>query len=204
MRRMILTSLVLLPVLAYAQAGTSTEPKPSTSSANLRAELTGVPGDRSASLGWNLALPANPAPAAPAGSTALNNAANHAAFRELVQTRMTDGFADAALRRGGTLEYIMYGGGAPSETTTPSLTRAVEIDLSPQELAAQPASTNVVVRATVDIYGFPRNLAVAHSAGAVLDKKALAAVSQYRFKPATLDNRPVDAAVLITIKIQKP
>jgi hypothetical protein len=202
MRRMILIPLVLLPVLAHAQASTPIEPKPFTSSANLRA--AGVSGDGSTSLGWKLTLAANPAPAAPAGSTTLNNAADHAAFRELVQTRMTDDFADAALRRGGTLEYVMYGGGTPTESTSPSLTRAVEIDLSQQELAAQPTLTNVVVQATVDIYGFPRNLAVAHSAGAVLDKKALAAVSQYRFKPATLDNRPVDAAVLITIKIQKP
>ena len=41
MRRMILTSLVLLPVMAHAQAATSTEPQPSTSSASLHAELTG-------------------------------------------------------------------------------------------------------------------------------------------------------------------
>jgi TonB family protein len=128
----------------------------------------------------------------------------HAAFREIVHAQMTDDFADAALRQGGTLQYVMYGGGTPTEATVPVLTRAVEIDLSQPELAAEPAVTNVIVRATVDAYGFPRNLAVAQSAGASLDKKALATVSQFRFKPATLDNRPVDAGVLITIKIQKP
>jgi TonB family protein len=190
MRRMILTTLVLLPVMAQAQASTATEPKPSTSSANLRAELTG----ESAIAG------ATPATAIPAASIM----PTHPAFREIVHTRMTDDFADAALRQGGTLQYVMYGGGTPSDSSAPSLTRAVEVDLSQQELAAQPAVTNVVVRATVDAYGFPRNLAVAQSGGASLDKKALAAVSQFRFKPAMLDNRPVDAGVLITIRIQKP
>ncbi len=207
MRRMILTPLVLLPVLAYAQASTRTEPQPSPSSVNLPAEQAELPGDRSTSPGWKLTQPAEPAKdamaAVPARATTLNPA-SHATVREFVQTRMTDDFADAALRRGGTLEYVMYGGGTPTESSAPALTRAVEIDLSQQELAAQPPLANVVVRATVDAYGFPRNLAVAHSAGAVLDKKALAAVSQYRFKPATLDNRPIDASVLITISIQKP
>ena len=196
MRRMILTSLVLLPVLARAQASTATEPKPSTSSATLRAELTQPTGAAVHAMAG--AAPAAAPTAVPTTTIA------HAAFREIVHTQMTDDFADAALRQGGTLQYVMYGGGTPTEATVPVLTRAVEIDLSQPELAAEPAVTNVIVRATVDAYGFPRNLAVAQSAGASLDKKALATVSQFRFKPATLDNRPVDAGVLITIKIQKP
>ena len=196
MRRMILTSLVLLPVLARAQVSPATEPKPSTSSATLRAELTQPAGAAVHAMAG--AAPAAAPTAVPTTTIA------HAAFREIVHTQMTDDFADAALRQGGTLQYVMYGGGTPTEATVPVLTRAVEIDLSQPELAAEPAVTNVIVRATVDAYGFPRNLAVAQSAGASLDKKALATVSQFRFKPATLDNRPVDAGVLITIKIQKP
>jgi TonB family protein len=196
MRRMILTSLVLLPVLARAQASTATEPKPSTSSANLRAELTPA--------GAAVYAMAGAAPAAAPTAVLPTTAIAHAAFREIVHTQMTDDFADAALRQGGTLQYVMYGGGTPTEATAPVLTRAVEIDLSQPELAAEPAVTNVIVRATVDAYGFPRDLTVAQSAGASLNKKALATVSQFRFKPATQDNRPVDAAVLITIKIQKP
>ena len=196
MRRMILTSLVLLPALARTQASTAAEPKPSTSSASLRAELTQPTGTAVHAMAG--AAPAAAPTAVPTTTIA------HAAFREIVHTQMTDDFADAALRQGGTLQYVMYGGGTPTEATVPVLTRAVEIDLSQPELAAEPAVTNVIVRATVDAYGFPRNLAVAQSAGASLDKKALATVSQFRFKPATLDNRPVDAGVLITIKIQKP
>jgi protein TonB len=106
------------------------------------------------------------------------------------------------MRDAGTLEYAMMGD-IPMEASAPKLTRVVEVQLSEQEMAAQPQVANVTVRATIDADGLPRNVAVAHSAGAVLDKRALEAVSQYRFKPATRDNQPIDAPVMITIRIQK-
>lgn len=193
MRRMILTSLVLLPVIAQAQARTSIEPKPSPSSAILLAEL--LPPAAPAVY----AMPA-PASAASLGSV---NAANHAVLHEVVQTRMTDSFVDAALRQGGTLQYDLLGS-IPAAATTPRVLRAVEMDLSPQEMAAEPAVTKVVIHATIDEYGFPRNLSVAHSAGELVDKKAMAAVLQYRFTPAMSGNRAVEAPVMISIKIEKP
>jgi outer membrane biosynthesis protein TonB len=56
----------------------------------------------------------------------------------------------------------------------------------------------------VDVNGIPRNVAVTQSAGSLIDEKAIAAVNQYRFQPATLDNKPTWATVSISIKIQKP
>jgi hypothetical protein len=44
---------------------------------------------------------------------------------------------------------------------------------------------------------------VTRSAGKAVDKKALVAVSESRFKPATVNNQPVDAAVTISIQIEK-
>ena len=148
MRRMILTSLVLLPVMAHAEAG------------------------------LNLA-------AAPAVATAVNTAYHVGASK------------------GATLEYAMFGS-VPPESSIPSVTRAVEVELSPAEMAGQPAVIDVIVNATVDVYGIPHNLSISKSAGAAVDEKVLAAVSQYRFKPATMENQPVDAAVTISVKIQKP
>jgi hypothetical protein len=197
MRRKILASLVLLPVMAHAQALTSIEPQPSPSSAMLQAEQTHPAA--MAELAMAAATPA----AAASASVATINMPSHAAIREFVQTRVTENFVDAALRRGGTLEYAMMGS-LPTESSAPRVTRAVEVDLSAQELAEQPAVSNIVVHATVDAYGFPRNLSIVRSAGAVVDKKVLDAMSQYRFTPATLDNKPVDAAVTISIKIEKP
>jgi len=196
MRRMILTSLVLLPVMAQAQARTSTEPQPSTSSAMLQAELSRPAGMAELAM-------AAATPAAASASIAPINMPNHTAIREFVQTRVTENLMDAALPKAGTVEYAMMGS-LPTESSAPQVKRAVEVDLSAQELAEQPAVSNVVVHATVDSYGFPRNVTIVRSAGSVVDKKVLSAVSQYRFTPATMDNKPVDASVTIAIKIEKP
>jgi TonB family protein len=57
----------------------------------------------------------------------------------------------------------------------------------------------VVVEMLVDEKGVPSDLKVVHSIGAEMDKNVLVAVSQYRFKPGTLDRQP--AAVPLTLEI---
>jgi TonB family protein len=141
--------------------------------------------------------------AVPAAAISAANLAGNAAIRQFVMTRTMDDFTSAALRQGGSLEFALLGG-LPTQASTPQLIRAVEVQLTSREMDNQPAVSQVVVHAMVDAYGYPRNVSVAQSAGSVLDKKAIAAVNQYRFKPATRDNKPVDSAVMITIKIQKP
>jgi hypothetical protein len=194
MRQMILVALALFPVVALAQSGSSTEPKPAHSSAALQVELRQPAGLAEVALAA-AAMPEAPSP------IVSSNAASHAAVRESIQAQFSGDFVAAALRQGGTLEYSLKAS-APVETA-PKITRAVEIDLSQQELAEQPPVSNVVVQGVVDEYGVPRNLAIAQSAGPVIDKKAIAAVNQYRFKPAMVDNQPTWAAASISIKIQK-
>ncbi len=63
---------------------------------------------------------------------------------------------------------------------------------------------NVVLRAIVDANGVPQKVGVTQSGGSVIDRKAIAGLSQYRFKPATFDHKPTWASVLISIKIEKP
>jgi TonB family protein len=131
------------------------------------------------------------------------NSASHASIQQSVVARFSTGsFLEAALHQGGTLEYS-FKGNAPIESTAPKVTKAVEVELSQQELSEQPNVANVVVKAIVDENGVPRNVTIAQSAGPTVDKKAIAAVSQYRFKPATIDNQPTWSNVSITIKIQK-
>lgn len=146
MRRMIMSSLVLLPVMAHAQASTSTEPQPSTSSAMLHAELT-----RPATPAEMALAAASPAAA---GSVAIMpvNAGSHAAIREFVRTQMVDDLSVAAMREPGTLEFALKGS-VSTEATAPRLTRAVEVDLSEHELAEQPAVSTVVIHAIVDMNG---------------------------------------------------
>ena len=186
MRRTMLIALVLLPVLAHAQAKTSTKPQPSTSAAILLAVL-----DRPS------------APAVPTASLSAVALASHAAIRESVRTRMVDDLMASAMLHPGAIEFALKGS-VPTEFSAPKLTRAVEVEVSNQDLAEQPAVSSVVVRAIVDENGIPRNVAVTQSAGSVIDHKAVAAVTQYRFKPATLDNKATWATVSITIQIQKP
>ncbi len=181
MRRVIFaTTLILFPVLANAQAGPSTESKQDPTSAPVLAELN------------------RPAGLAELHATALES---HAAVREFVKTQVTQNFTEAAFRQAGTLEYGMSA--TPVEASVPQVSRAVAVDLTPAELAEKPAVTNVVVRAIVDENGVPRNVAIAQSAGPAVDREAVAAVSQYRFKPATLDNKATWASVSIAIRIEK-
>jgi TonB family protein len=199
MRRVIFaTTLILFPVLANAQAGPSTESKQYPTSANVLAEL-----NRPAGLAEVALAAAKPAPETPGAVTALRSAAlaDPAAVREFVKTQVTQNFTEAAMREAGTLEYGMSA--TPVEASAPKVTHAVAVDLTPAELAEKPAVTNVVVRTIVDENGVPRDVAIAQSAGAAVDLQAIAAVSQYRFKPATLDNKATWASVSIAIRIEK-
>lgn len=174
MRRTVLSTLILIPVLAHAQSQV-------------------------------LVAKADPAPAVSSVSAASLPLPTHLATSTVIRTvtgeQVNANFMEAALRQGGTLEYSMRS--TPFETSAPKVTRAVELDLSAQELSEQPSVSNVVVKATVDQQGIPRNAVIAQSAGSVIDKKALAAVSQYRFTPATIDNQPTWSTISIAIKIQK-
>jgi len=191
MRLAILSTLVLVPVLAHGQTIKPAQSKPVNSSAVYQAELT-----RPVVL-----VPAVKATAA-ADVASTMNLASSVTVREFVSTQLTEDFTQEALRRAGTQEFG-FGGSAPTQTTAPRMTRTVDLQLTSEELAATPDLSQVVVSGTVDEYGFLRNLSVTHSAGTAVDKKALVAVSGYRFKPATVNNQPVEAALTVAIKIQK-
>jgi hypothetical protein len=194
MRLAIFSSLVLLPVLAHGQASAPAVTKPTLASAVIQAELTKPAG-----------LPAvikSAVAAEPATAISSMNAISRPAIREFVQTRVTEDFVAQALRQAGTLESGFKGSEVTAESA-PKMTRPVEIQLTGQELAETPEVTLVSVSGTVDAYGYLRNPTVTRSAGKAVDKKALVAVSESRFKPATVNNQPVDAAVTISIQIEK-
>jgi len=194
MRLAILSSLVLLPVLAHGQATAPAKSKAITSSAVFQAELTQPAALAAAVKGAAAADVASALPSV--------NSTGHVLVREYVQTQLAEDFTREAMRRGGTLEYSIQGS-APTEASAPTVTHSAEIQLTQEELAATPELTFVTVSGTVDQYGFPRELTVTQSAGKTVDRKALAAVSGFRFKPATIDNQPVEAALTISIQIQK-
>ena len=191
MRLAILSSLVLVPVLVQGQPIQPVQSKPATASAQYQAEVI-QPA--------RLAVIVKGGLRADVASTM--NLATPVTVREYVSTQLTEDFTQEALRQGGSLVYG-FGGSEPNEMTAPRLTRSVVLQLSGDDLAATPELSQVVVSGTVDEYGFLRNPKVTHSAGTAVDKKALQAMNGFRYKPATVNNQPVQAAVTIAIRIEK-
>jgi protein TonB len=63
-------------------------------------------------------------------------------------------------------------------------------------------SGNVMVSLIVGEDGKPRNVHVLRGVGMGLDQKAVAAVQQYKFKPALKDGKPVPVYVNIEVNFQ--
>src|SRR6266851_4954865 len=59
-----------------------------------------------------------------------------------------------------------------------------------------------VVELTVDATGKPSNLKILQSLGPVMDHNVLAAVSQYRFTPGTLDGAPTAVPVNLQVVLR--
>jgi periplasmic protein TonB len=59
-----------------------------------------------------------------------------------------------------------------------------------------------VVSLVVDAKGNPQRVQVVRHLGMGLDQKAVAAVKQYRFKPATLQGRPVPVEVNVEVNFR--
>lgn len=90
-----------------------------------------------------------------------------------------------------------------SGVAAPKLIHTVNI-VSDNEWPWKPAGVDrkVVVGMIVDQTGTPSDLKIVKSAGPEMDKNVLAAVSQYRFKPGTLDHQPTSVPVNLEIVLR--
>jgi hypothetical protein len=180
MRRIFVATLVLIPVLAHAQASNTTDSKPSQNSATLLAKAT-PPAPFNA--------PKNAAPAAKA------SAADAETVPANVVIHQADSDDDAMLRTSA----VTYSFGGVNQASAPQLVHVVETELAPAELAT---ASDVAVHLTVDANGVPQNLKITKTTNPVIAQKTLAAVSQYRFKPATVNYLAVPEDVTLDIKIK--
>jgi protein TonB len=71
-----------------------------------------------------------------------------------------------------------------------------------EEARKQKFSGNVLVDLIVDEHGNPTHVRVARGVGLGLDEKAVEAVRQYRFKPATKDGKPVKVELSIEVRFE--
>jgi len=98
---------------------------------------------------------------------------------------------------------------APSKISTgviaPKLATTVQIE---SDFDPTPRGFNIerktVVAMLVDATGKPSDLKILHSLGPVMDRNVLAAVSQYRFTPGTLDGHPTTVPVNLELVLRSP
>ena len=89
--------------------------------------------------------------------------------------------------------------------SAPKLIHTVDIE-STTDLASQSLARDktVVVAMTVDATGKPSDLTIVQSQSPAMDKNVLRAVSQYRFKPGTLDGAPAAIPVNLEVTLHTP
>ncbi len=86
----------------------------------------------------------------------------------------------------------------------PKLIHQVEVTTDAWPLTAAGVNRTVVVSMTVDKNGVPTELKIVRSASPELDHNVLAAVAQYRFKPGTVSDQPVDFPVNLEMTLLSP
>jgi hypothetical protein len=86
--------------------------------------------------------------------------------------------------------------------TPPTLVYSADVD-SNHILKGTPGEDRIIsVNMTVDVSGKPTNLKVVQSSDMYTDGGIVAAVSQYRYKPATLDGAAIPMNVTLNFTIQ--
>ena len=89
-----------------------------------------------------------------------------------------------------------------SGVTQPVLINSAYLDLPEgYSIDAIPTDAQVGLSITVDEKGQPENIQVIKSFSPLWDARVIDTVRRFKFKPATLDNRPVPAAMNLTINI---
>jgi protein TonB len=94
-----------------------------------------------------------------------------------------------------------YGGGVMSVgggVTAPTLVSRVSPEFTEEARQAN-FEGNVAIQLVVDQQGNPQNIRVVRRAGMGLDEKAMEAVRQYRFHPATFQGHPVAVQIVIDV-----
>jgi TonB family protein len=82
--------------------------------------------------------------------------------------------------------------------TPPALTYSVDAEFTQKAKEAKYQGVSVV-QCVVDTHGMPQHVHTVRKLKMGLDEKAIEAVRQYRFKPGTLDGKPVSVAITIEV-----
>lgn len=181
MRQLLLLSFALLPVAAHAQTKvvSSVAPAPTMTAS--------VNSPREAVVATHVSAPKAEA-----------DTATH-----LISTRQTlhaTVSQDFAYPQDGSVGAVF---GSPNFVEMPRLEKYTSVSIAQADLAKAPSQTVVSVRLSVDPMGVPQDLSIVRSAGEAVDADTLAAVRQFRFKPASVEHVPVYSTVTLDVTIDK-
>ena len=112
------------------------------------------------------------------------------------QDRLRNGFGGAASSAWANDPLRLPTGAKP-----PVVIHSVDAEFS-DEARAERVEGVVLISTIVDEQGMPTEIRVERSAGHGLDENAVAAVSQYRFRPATLDGKPIAVRIRIEVSFR--
>jgi len=99
--------------------------------------------------------------------------------------------------------YRVEGGVKPPQaTSTPAASLSEEARRLIGGRANKTFEDKSVVALTVDSTGRPQDICVMKQAGYGLDKQAVQAVKKYRFKPATLNGKPVPVRIAVIVNFR--
>jgi TonB family protein len=112
------------------------------------------------------------------------------------QGRLQNGLGGAASSASANDPFRLPPGAKP-----PVAVHSVEAEFS-EEARVERIEGVVLISTIVDEQGMPTEIRVERSAGHGLDENAVAAVSQYRFRPATLDGNPIAVRIRIEVSFR--
>ncbi|SNS39598.1 oligo-1,6-glucosidase [Granulicella rosea] len=87
--------------------------------------------------------------------------------------------------------------------TAPVVISTTDVRYMPHALDTIPADSKVELSLQVDEKGLPKDIKVVKSVNPSVDESVVAAVSAYRFRPATLDNQPVAIQVKLNVVLAR-
>jgi periplasmic protein TonB len=113
---------------------------------------------------------------------------------------MQNGVHGSALGQNAQAPGVYKVGG---DVSAPVVIHSVDPEYTEAALKAK-VSGSVLMTIYVDTHGNPSHIRVNRGLGQGLDQKAVEAVHQYKFKPATKDGKPVLVEISLEVNFQEP
>jgi TonB family protein len=86
--------------------------------------------------------------------------------------------------------------------TSPKIVRSSDIVLPPEVAATIPPDAEVVLKLNIDEQGKPEDIQIVKAVNALLGERVAQAVSNFRWRPATLDKQPIPMDITLNVVVE--